>query len=238
MRRFVSFIASAGIAASALLIPPVHATGWWSVTGRNAVTQAVVAGRTATIDLQEIAYRTGSDGETFSKPWLCVGVDDAPTNRYAATCAIADFTIDTTLTAARAVGSLPAEIRRASDGTKLGTTTIRYDIAWVDMGVPLPRATLGAHGCTWGAWAPDALVATLTPTVEDVNFGGSTGHVSADGIGDVAFSDNTLRWDSFIGAGTALGAWDEVATPLPSVAGEQCRDVWIHGGLPPRADIS
>jgi hypothetical protein len=208
------------MAISAGLMAPAHGVGYWAVALRWGSASAQSGSLHAVITLQDVrAAQEDPDQQLRRVPYACLLVVDEARDLQADACPDAQFEIAADLSSATATGSTEARLLRHSDGSPLGTTTIRYDVRWVQMSRPTPRVGAGAQACPSAPWAPEWLTWVGVAGTDVYSSGSATGTVSADAIGSVDFNDDTLTWWTALGESTGAAVFDGIQPPTPLALG-------------------
>jgi hypothetical protein len=216
------------VALAGAVLAPAHATGYWVVAVRWGSVMAGQGSRTAIVTLQDVQVaQEDPDQQPRRVPYACLSVRDTALGVSADACPDARFTIAPDFTSATAAGSTPAPLRRISDGRVIGQTVLHYDVTWVDMSVPGPRAYGSGEVCPSAPWAPEWMVWGANPIVDVYSIGSAIGTVSADAIGSVTVDDSTLSWWTALGESAGVAAFGGVR-PDPLTFTPGCAPVTVN----------
>ena len=137
------------------------------------------------------AYQT-SPQQFPGRPGIgCVGLFNKVKRLYASACTDRPFTVPVDLSAARAVGSLRAKVYRSGTGTFVGTTTLRYDVAWTPKTSPVPPAFASAMACRDPRIGSTHKRASLSSMALLAAYASTTGTVSSPLLGTIRFPRDT-----------------------------------------------
>jgi len=216
------------VALAGAVFAPAHATGYWVVAVRWGSVMAGQGSRTAIVTLEDVQVaQEDPDQQPRRIPYACLSVRDNALGLSADACPDAQFTIAPDFSSATAAGSTPAPLRRISDGRVIGQTVLHYDVTWVDMSLPGPRAYGYGEMCQSAPWAPEWMVWDANPIVDVYSVGSATGTVSADAIGSVPVNQSTLSWWAGLGESMGAAAFGEVPTD-PQTFTPGCAPVTVN----------
>jgi hypothetical protein len=220
MRKLLVLV---GLVLSLATVAPAHAGsfGYEVSQTRSGYAVAERGDRMATISLQQARVER-QDG-WWHQPPVCVSIIDKGAGVYVSGCADNPFTIAAGLRSARANGTMPATVRRRSDNQPIGTTTLRYDIAWSRMKLFRAEADPDAGVCPQSPWLRGYTTWLASPGSSITKRGQTVGYVSADGYGKVKLDKTNSPW-SVLAESADVGS--SGSTAAPPNAKPRCYERW------------
>jgi hypothetical protein len=197
------------LAVSAVTPRPADAFGYFVTHERWGSAIAEYDGRTAIVYLQKLRFaRENPNQNPYPRPRACVALRDDHAGVSIIGCKDNAFTMAASLREAHATGTAKGVVHRLSDGREMGTTALRFDVRWLDMSPPLPKAQASAEGCRRAPWAPEWTTWNAESVANLRSIGHASGAVVADGYGTIPFDVHTLMWWTSLAETTGIGVFD------------------------------